>query len=213
MENFDLSVKRFDEFAHEYAQRFKDMESYSDSIDAFCNLIKVDRPRILELGCGPGNVTRLLKSRFPGARITAIDLAPTMIEIARQQFPEVDFRVMDVRDISSLAGNFDAVMCSFCLPFLSKADALQLIKDCAEKLVEGGSIYISTMEGQESDAGFETTSFSGGAEVYFNYHVKQDLQDALIDSGFEITHLKLQDYPEPDGRKTIDMIFVGKRFR
>jgi 2-polyprenyl-3-methyl-5-hydroxy-6-metoxy-1,4-benzoquinol methylase len=213
MENFDLSVQRFDEFAHEYAQRFKDQEPYADSIEIFCNLIKADRPRILELGCGPGNVTRLLKDRFPGAMITAIDLAPKMIEIARQQFPEVDFRVMDVRDILSLAGKFDAVMCSFCLPFLSKSDALQLIEDCGKKLVEGGSIYISTMEGQESDAGFETTSFSGGAEIYFNYHARQDLQDALTDSGFEITLFKIQDYPEPEGHKTIDMIFVGKRLR
>ncbi|HAH23407.1 MAG TPA: class I SAM-dependent methyltransferase [Prolixibacteraceae bacterium] len=211
MENFDLSVQRFDEYAAEYAQRYMDLDAYSDSIDAFCNLIPNKKPKILELGCGPGNVTRLLKTQFPEAQITALDLAPRMIAIARKQLPEVDFRVMDVRDILVLKGKFDAVMCSFCLPFLSKADAQKLIADCGEKLNRGGVIYISTMEGNESDAGFEKTSFSKCSEIYFNYHTKEDLQQALIASGFEINRLKLQEYPEPDGRKTIDIIFVGKK--
>ena len=209
MENFELSVQRFNEFADEFVRGFMNMEGYSDSINAFCNLIVPGKPRILELGCGPGNVTRLLKARFPEAQITGIDLAPKMIEIARKQLPEVDFRVMDVRDILSLPDTFDAVMCSFCLPFLSKAGAFDLITKCAEKLNPGGVLYVSTMEGDESDAGFEPTSFSAGSEIYFNYHSQQDLKHAFAASGFEIVHFKLQDYPEPDGRKTVDMIFVG----
>ena len=209
MDKFDLSVNLFDEFADEYAKRYTNLEAYSDSIDMFCNLIRTNKPKILELGCGPGNVTKLLKIRFPQAQIMAIDLAPNMIAIARQQLPDVDFKIMDVRDILSLPEKFDAVMCSFCLPFLSTADALKLIADCGEKLNPGGVLYLCTMEGNESDGGFETTSFSGEAKIYFNYHSRQDLQDALSASGFEISHLKLQDYPEPDGRVTIDMIFIG----
>ncbi len=209
MENFELSVQRFDQFAVEYAQRFMDLNAYSDSIDRFCDWIGNDHPQILELGCGPGNVTRLLKFRFPESAITAIDLAPQMIDIARKQLPEVDFRVMDVRDISCLDGTFDAVMCSFCLPFLSKSDTAKLIADCAGRLVPGGILYVSTMEGNEERAGFETTSFSGDAEIYFNYHRQTDLELAFVQSGFEIRQVKLQDYIEPDGSATTDMIFIA----
>jgi len=211
MENFDISVQRFDEFADEFAHRFADVSGYADSIDRFCELIGNDRPQILELGCGPGNVTSLLKVRFPEARITAIDLAPKMIEIAGKHLPDVDFRVMDVRDISTIPEKFDAVMCSFCLPFLSRNDASQLIADCAKKLNPAGLLYISTMEGDETRAGFETTSFSGESEIYFNYHSRPDLENSLTESGFEISQLKLQDYPEPDGRITTDMIFIAKK--
>ena len=209
MDKFNLSVQRFDEFADAYAQRYMNLEAYADSIAAFCNLIRTDKPKILELGCGPGNVTKLLKIRFPEAPITAIDLAPNMIAIARQQLPDVDFRLMDVRDILSLPEKFDAVMCSFCLPFLSTKDAQKLITDCDDLLNPGGVLYLCTMEGNESDADFEATSFSGEAKIYFNYHSKEDLQHAFIDSGFEIRHLKLQDYHETDGQVTIDMIFIG----
>lgn len=209
MENFDISVQRFDEFASEYAQRFMDLSSYSDSIDRFCDWIPGQQPQLLELGCGPGNVTRLLKLRFPESQITAIDLAPKMIEIARKELPEVDFRVMDVRDISIISEKFDAVMCSFCLPFLSKTDAKKLIADCADRLNPGGVFYLSTMEGDETRAGFETTSFSENAEIYFNYHRQTDLEAVLLQCGFELIQAKEQDYTEPDGSLTTDLIFIG----
>ena len=209
MENFEISVQRFDQFAAEYAQRFMDLNSYSDSIDRFCDWIGNDHPRIFELGCGPGNVTRLLKLRFPESQITAIDLAPQMIEIAREHLPDVDFMVMDVRDISNIPVKFDAIMCSFCLPFLSKEDSVKLISDCAERLVSGGVLYVSTMEGNEGRAGFETTSFSGNSEIYFNYHQQTDLEQAFMQGGFEIRQVKLQDYYEPDGSVTTDMVFIS----
>lgn len=209
MENFDVSVQRFDEFAVEYALRFADVGGYEDSIQRFCNIINNENPSILELACGPGNVTRLLKQRFPKSQILGLDLAPRMIELAKQTLPEVDFRVMDVRDISILPEKFDAVMCSFCLPFLSKTDAEKLIADCADRLVPGGVLYLSTMEGEENRAGFETTSFSGNAEIYFNYYKQTDLETVFLHYGFELIQAKRQDYTEPDGSLTTDLIFIG----
>lgn len=211
MENFELSVQRFNEFADEYASRFDNVSGYLEPLTHFCSLVKSDNPHILELACGPGNVTGFLKNRFPNSRILAVDLAPKMIEIAKNLLPEVDFRVMDVRNISAIPDRFDAVVCSFCLPFLSKTDAAQLISDCADRLVSGGVLYVSTMEGNEERAGYETTSFSGDAEVYFNYHQQTDLEQALEQSGFEIRQLKLQDYIEPNGSVTTDMIFIAEK--
>ena len=209
MENFELSVQRFNEFAEEYASRFDNVNGYIEQLTHFCSLVKSDNPRILELACGPGNVTGFLKNRFPNSRILAVDLAPKMIEIAKNLLPEVDFRVMDVRDISAIPDRFDAVMCSFGLPFLSKTDSAKLIADCAKCLVSGGVLYVSTMEGNEDRSGYEATSFSGDAEIYFNYHQQTDLEQAFEQSGFEIRHLRLQDYNEPDGSVTTDMIFIA----
>jgi len=209
MNNFELSVQRFDEFAEEYASRFDNVNGYFGQLTHFCNLIKKADPAILDLACGPGNVTRFLRDCFPESRILGVDLAPKMIEIARTQLPDVDFRVMDVRQIQEISEQFDAVMCSFCLPFLSKEDAARLIADCADCLNQGGVLYISTMEGNEKRAGFETTSFSGNAEIYFNYHRQADLEQAFVQSGFEIRQVKLQDYIEPDQSVTTDMIFIA----
>jgi len=209
MDNFELSVQRFDEFAEEYANRFDNVSGYTEHLSQFCSLVDPEEPRILELGCGPGNVTRFLKATFPESRIVAVDLAPKMIEIAQRALLDVDFSVMDVRRISEIGGTFDAIMCSFCLPFLSKADATKLIADCSMLLNKGGVVYLSTMEGDETRAGFETTSFSGDEGIYFNYHRQHDLEDAFAKNGFEIRQVKLQDYIEPDGSVTTDMIFIA----
>jgi ubiquinone/menaquinone biosynthesis C-methylase UbiE len=209
MDSFERSVERFDEFAEEYAKRFMDIDSYRSSIDKFCDLIISDKPKILELACGPGNVTRYIKNRFSESEFIAIDLAPKMIEIAKYQVKGVDFRVMDVRDILSFDTKFEAIMCSFCLPFLSKIDTQKLIADCSMKLVKNGVIYISTMEGDESRAGFETTSFSGESKVYFNYHKQQDIEAALFSNGFIVNQINRQKYYELDGSVTIDLIFIA----
>ncbi len=44
--------------------------------------------KILELGCGTGNLTRLLAARYPGARITALDFSAPMLRQARAKVPE-----------------------------------------------------------------------------------------------------------------------------
>ena len=39
--------------------------------------------RIVDLGCGPGNVTAILKQRWPGAEVTGLDGSAAMLEKAR----------------------------------------------------------------------------------------------------------------------------------
>ena len=168
MKEFDISVQRFDEFADEYADKFMDIGAYRDSLDALCGLAK-GTPRILELACGPGNFTRYLRQQFAQSPILAVDLAPRMLEIAQEQVPDAEFKLLDVRNIRDLGQTFELIMCSFCLPFLSREDARQLLRDCAASLAPNGLLYLSTMEGNDTNAGFEATNFSGNSEVYFNY--------------------------------------------
>lgn len=55
-----------------------------------------DPRRIVDLGCGPGNLTETLAVRWPGAAIEAWDSSPEMVAAARER--GVDARVGDVRD-------------------------------------------------------------------------------------------------------------------
>lgn len=53
--------------------------------------------RVVDLGCGPGNVTRLLAGRWPGAQITGVDASAAMLERARPTLPEARFELADIR--------------------------------------------------------------------------------------------------------------------
>jgi trans-aconitate 2-methyltransferase len=51
---------------------------------------------VVDLGCGPGNSTALLRQRWPSAQITGVDVSPAMLEQARVALPECQFVEMDI---------------------------------------------------------------------------------------------------------------------
>ncbi len=51
---------------------------------------------VVDLGCGPGNLTTLLRDRWPNADIRGLDSSPEMIEKARVADPSISFEVADL---------------------------------------------------------------------------------------------------------------------
>src|SRR5436309_9013306 len=73
-------------------------------------LARVDAPaprRVMDLGCGPGNLTTLLRARWPQAEIRGLDSSPEMIERARSVDPTIDFQVGDLRRWASAGDPVD----------------------------------------------------------------------------------------------------------
>ena len=66
--------------------------------------------RILDIGCGTGNLTQRLRERYPAAHIQAIDLCPNMLTLAREKSAGlgIDFRVGDA-EIGDLGGPYDLI--------------------------------------------------------------------------------------------------------
>jgi trans-aconitate 2-methyltransferase len=59
--------------------------------------IALDAPeRIVDLGCGTGTVTALLRARWPRARLTGVDSSREMLERARTALPDVDWECGDL---------------------------------------------------------------------------------------------------------------------
>ncbi|EFC57054.1 trans-aconitate 2-methyltransferase [Enterobacter cancerogenus] len=56
-----------------------------------------DAASIVDLGCGPGNSTALLRQRWPDADITGVDNSPAMLEEARAALPSCRFVEADIR--------------------------------------------------------------------------------------------------------------------
>jgi trans-aconitate 2-methyltransferase len=53
---------------------------------------------VVDLGCGPGNLTALLAGRWPAARVVGLDNSAAMVERARADHPDLAFTVADLRD-------------------------------------------------------------------------------------------------------------------
>lgn len=211
MDRNEVTQGTYNRAAKNYQDKVMGMDLYDDTYDTFCKLIEKKNPDIFEIACGPGNITRYLLSKRPDFNLTGSDLAPNMIELAKINNPKADFQVMDCRDIGSLDRKFDAIVCGFCMPYLSKKECGKLIMDTSMLLHAKGLLYFSTMEDDYKKSGFETTSFSGSDKVYIHYHQEDYLSNCLTESGFQIIELQRKDCPEPDGTFLTDMIFIARK--
>lgn len=95
------AARIFGEHAEAYALKYADVGRYKASLDRFLALVP-SGARVLELACGPGNVTRYLVDQRPDLRILATDLAPEMLVVARRSVPEVVHELMDMREVGRM---------------------------------------------------------------------------------------------------------------
>ncbi len=208
MDKTKIAVGVFNKFAKQYQDKFMDVSLYSESFDLFCSSIKKKNPDLLELACGPGNITRYLLDKRPDFKIVGTDLAPNMIALAKINNPTACFQLMDCRDITTMENKQDGIMCGFCFPYLSKEEAITFIQDASHLLNPGGILYISTMEDDYSKSAFKKGS--GGGEIFIHYHEADYLTNALTENNFIILDIQRKTYPEADGTQTTDLLIIAK---
>ena len=74
--------------------------------------------RILDLGCGTGDIASAIAGR--GARVLGVDASAAMVASARERFPSLDFRQADAAELP-FRGEFDAVFSHAVLHWVTQA--------------------------------------------------------------------------------------------
>jgi trans-aconitate 2-methyltransferase len=86
--------------------------------------VRLDAPkRVVDLGCGPGNSTELLRRRFPGAAIVGLDTSHAMLARARSRVPDARFVREDIAAWTPEAPA-DLIFANAALHFLPDHDRL-----------------------------------------------------------------------------------------
>lgn len=97
--------------------------------------------RILDVGCGPGNSTHVLRRRYPEACIFGIDSSENMIGKARQSYPQENWQVCTVPDgLRRLPHDFDLVFSNACIQWIP--DHAALISSLLGSLRHGGILAV-----------------------------------------------------------------------
>lgn len=211
MDKNKLAIALFDKHAKSYQDKYMNVDLYRDSLDLFCETTAIEGASILELACGPGNVTRYLLNKRPDFKILGTDLAPNMLELARKNNPEAEFLLMDCRDIARIEKQYDGIMCGFCLPYLSKDEATALIAAASVLLKNKGVFYISTMEDDYEKSGWQGPSSGGPDQLFLYYHQADYLSEALLDNGFSILDEQRITYPGTGDAITTDLILLAQK--
>ena len=194
MDRYKETFETWNKMASLYQVKFMDLDLYNKSYDLICKSITKINASILEIGCGPGNITRYLLSQRPDYNILGIDIAPNMIALAQKNNPTAKFKVMDCRQIGELDTLFDGIVGGFCLPYLSYPNCVQLIEESHKLLSDNGLLYLSFVEGDPNNSGFKVGP--NGNRVYFHYHKLETLKRLLALHSFEDPEVHYINYPK-----------------
>jgi 2-polyprenyl-3-methyl-5-hydroxy-6-metoxy-1,4-benzoquinol methylase len=210
MDRYQETFETWNKVAELYQDKFMNLPLYNDTYDIFTNfLTKANFSSILEIGCGPGNITKYLLTNNSNLKIKGIDISENMIELARKNNPSAEFELMDCRDIHSLDNKFDAIVCGFCIPYLSQSDCLKMIVDCKNLLNDSGILYVSFVDGDYDNSGF--ISGSSGDRTYFYYHSIDFIESVLKVNCFQTEELIHKKYKKADGTEEIHTILISKK--
>jgi 2-polyprenyl-3-methyl-5-hydroxy-6-metoxy-1,4-benzoquinol methylase len=164
---------------------------------------------LLEIACGPGNITGYILKARPCLNILGIDLSPNMISLAKKNNPTARFQLMDCRDINKLGEKYDAAICGFCLPYLSKPQVEKLFRDLSNLLKAEAVLYISTMEDKYEHSAFKKAS--SGDPVFIYYYEAHYLSGLLEENDFEIIDLARYGSKSVDITADIDLVMIARK--
>jgi malonyl-CoA O-methyltransferase len=97
---------------------------------------------ILELGCGTGYLTALLRSRFPEAAIEAVDFAPAMIARAYVRVPNARYIARDIEELELEPDCYDLIVSSATVQWL--ADPERTFTRLVAALDRPGEVQLTT---------------------------------------------------------------------
>ncbi|MFE0381656.1 class I SAM-dependent DNA methyltransferase [Streptomyces inhibens] len=144
-----------------------------------------DGSRILDLGCGTGLPTARQLSDA-GHRVVGIDLAPSMVKLARDNAPGAEFHRLDIADLRGGRlggpGSFDGIVAYFSLLMLPRAEIPYALGMLHDLLRPEGLLALSMVEADVDDF---TIPFLGNS-IRVSGYLRDDLRRVVHDAGFDV---------------------------
>ena len=208
-DKYKETFETWDKVAVLYQEKFMHLDLYNETYNFLCDALPNGHSFILEIGCGPGNITKYLLSKMPNLSILATDVSPNMIALAKRNNPTANFAEIDARNIDQINTKFDAIVCGFCLPYLSPIDAKKLLHDACNMLHKKGLLYISFVAGSAEKSGYQKGS--SGYRTYFYFHDLRKLHKILNAHNFEIIKSFEISYEKLDNEMDIHSVIIAMK--
>ncbi|EGD40972.1 methyltransferase domain-containing protein [Nocardioides sp. WG-D5] len=157
--------------------------------------VAADQPKsVVDLGCGPGNLTALAAGRWPGARVVGLDSSSAMIDKARSTVDGVDFAVADLRDWADSAapGSVDVLLSNATLQWVP--GHLELLPALARAVSDDGW-FAFQVPGNFDEPSHRLREELAAEEPYAEHaghleapgsHDPADYYDVLVNEGFAV---------------------------
>ncbi len=176
-------MSNYDQKAEEYAENYADILERTPLdrklLDVFA--LGVVGP-VLDVACGPGHVAGYLVEQ--GLEVRGVDLSERMVELARHNFPQVDFEVGNLLRLGERE-EFGAITAFYAVVHLSDRQLERALAEMFKALLPGGRLLLT----------FHSQLLEGRPE-YRIFPVEQ-VKSALQETGF-VLEVEIQRMPLAD---------------
>ena len=128
--SFTASAARYDRFMGRYTRSLAPV--FADAAGVTSGM------RVVDVGCGPGGLTRELSERVGEENVAAIDPAPQFVAACQKRHPAADVKQGVAEALPWPDGAFDAALCSLVIAFMQ--NARQGVREMARVTRPGGSV-------------------------------------------------------------------------
>lgn len=195
--------------ATSYQQQYSYVWQHGESLLAQLNPQSGDR--ILDLGCGTGQLTAQIAES--GAEVVGIDSDPAMIALAQANYPQLTFQVADATSFE-LSKAVDAVFSNAVLHWVKDAAAAA---ECMAKALKPGGRLVAELGGRGNvNAILSALQQASGRENLSPWYFPSvgEYAAVLEKAGLEVVYASLFDRPTPLGEAGIAgwLAMFGQRF-
>ena len=165
------------------------------------------RGPVLDVGCGPGQVTAYLVER--GVDASGVDLSPRMIEHARRLYPHCTFAAASATELELAESSLAGVMGWWSLFNLPRDVLPQVLASFARALMPGGLLIVATHVGGDD---LVRTEAYGGVPVSWTTHRWQPEQlTTLIEQAGLRPVAEVRLHPDGDQLQGPGVVVVARR--
>ncbi len=160
-------------------------ERTQPSIDLAARINVGNPESIIDIGCGPGNSTQVLRQRWPGAKISGLDSSVDMINKAKEESPDIDWITADALSFP-FSKKYDIVFSNAAIQWIPDHEIL--LPRLLKILNEGGALAVQVPENFDSplhqallavSSNPKWSRLTSGAEKLITYHTAEYYYDIL----------------------------------
>lgn len=179
------------------ADEYKKQYMWRDWVTALSRCPISPGQRILDLGCGPGDISAELLKR--GALVTGIDANPELLEAAKRHCPDCTFEKQDLSLLSLPQQSFDGLWCSFTAAYFT--DFQKIFLNWIALLKKDAWVCVIDIDDLLAHQPISLKTHSRIQEFYkdafddtrYDFRAGSKIQSVLEANGFTVTAIDLAD--------------------
>lgn len=176
----EITTESYNKTANEYFSVVSKFDMLPEILDFAGSIEK--NGKILDLGCGPGHHSKYFKDL--GFKVTGIDLSQNMISIAKENFKNIDFKVMDIYNLKFDSNTFNGIWASASLLHIEKSNIKEVLIKLKDILTVNGTIYISLKIGDTEEMIIDDR-YNNNPKFY-SFFQTDEIKKILKEVGFNV---------------------------